>query len=452
MKSALLVPILSAMLTVGGAETAHAARPFPAGKVTDTVILYEYALYFTPRPTVSPETALKRLLATKHKAFIRMRQPDPTEAFIITRTIPDVAKNYPPPSTNSMRYAAQGLTKQQAKGLTGSQNVFVMTIGYPSTEHARLYPQALRLTADMARLTGGLIWDEQTRHAFSLTSWEAQRLNTFSDGIADLSEHTTIHAYKHGDYVRAITLGMIKFGLPEIELSGFPWSSAPQAHSLITLVSQHLYEQGGLKIDGVLLADPTTLRHAGVRKHLTGSALENAQLKTSLTLKIGTREEGDPENRIMEIAFTETKDRDKQANIEHALSELWGWKDSTLKVTLSPAVLAASQQARAHFPDIKIHLKSGLEPGEYYLIKAPFETPNNGLEWMWVEVTHWKDSGITGLLRNDPVNIPTLHAGSRVTVKESEILDYVHSKPDGTHSGNTTGALLQKRRQKATLP
>ena len=324
MKTALLVLILSAMLSLGGAETIHAAQPFPAGKVIDTVIIYEYALYFTPRPTVSPETALKRLLATKHKAFIRLKQPDPTEAFVITRAIPNVAKDYPPPSTNSMRYAAQGLTKQQAKGLSGSQDVFVMTIGYPSTEHARLYPQALRLMADMARLTGGLIWDEQTRHAFSLTSWDAQRLNTFFDGVADLSEHTTIHAYKHGDYVRAITLGMIKFGLPEIELSGFPWSSAPHAHSLITLVAQHLHEQGGLKNAGVLLADPSTIHHAGVRKRLTESAFENAKLKTSLTLNIGTREEGDPENRIMEIAFTETKDRDKQANIERALSELWG--------------------------------------------------------------------------------------------------------------------------------
>ena len=47
-------------------------------------------------------------------------------------------------------------------------------------------------------------------------------------------------------------------------------------------------------------------------------------------------------------------------------------------------------------------------------MKAPFATPNGDREWMWVEISSWKDDKIKGLLENEPLNIPSLHEDKRL--------------------------------------
>jgi hypothetical protein len=76
----------------------------------------------------------------------------------------------------------------------------------------------------------------------------------------------------------------------------------------------------------------------------------------------------------------------------------------------------------------------------------------DGSEWTWVEVQSWKkDGSIKGLLDNDPEDVPGLHSGSTVTVKEAELFDWVLHEEDGGFSGNATGELMLKRQGK-TLP
>jgi len=66
-------------------------------------------------------------------------------------------------------------------------------------------------------------------------------------------------------------------------------------------------------------------------------------------------------------------------------------------------------------------------------------------EWMWVEILSWKDDDIIkGLLKNQPFQIPNLKAGSKVSIKTSDVFDYIHRLPDGSSEGNKTGEIIQK--------
>jgi len=67
---------------------------------------------------------------------------------------------------------------------------------------------------------------------------------------------------------------------------------------------------------------------------------------------------------------------------------------------------------------------------------------------MWVEVTRWQGGDITGLLKNEPFNIPELHAGQIVTVKQADVFDYIRQYADGTREGNETGVIIQKMQKK----
>jgi len=74
----------------------------------------------------------------------------------------------------------------------------------------------------LARETGGLIWDDETREIFSPDEWHARRVETWKSEVPELARHTTIHAYKNETLVRAITLGITKFGLPDIVIEDLP--------------------------------------------------------------------------------------------------------------------------------------------------------------------------------------------------------------------------------------
>lgn len=77
-------------------------------------------------------------------------------------------------------------------------------------------------------------------------------------------------------------------------------------------------------------------------------------------------------------------------------------------------------------------------------VKAPFKTTDGGNERMWVEITSWKQSRITGLLENEPFNIIDLHGGQIVEVQEGDVFDYIRQYPDKHREGNTTGEILRK--------
>ena len=128
------------------------------------------------------------------------------------------------------------------------------------------------------------------------------------------------------------------------------------------------------------------------------------------------------------------------------LGALFGFEDSVQRVRHTNELLEASKAANAKLPGLREAFRRGLQPGEYIQVKAPFATPDGGTEWMWVEVTSWDGDVISGLLKNEPANIPSLHGGQLVTVSQSKVFDYIRRGADGREDGNETGRILQRFR------
>ncbi len=89
---------------------------------------------------------------------------------------------------------------------------------------------------------------------------------------------------------------------------------------------------------------------------------------------------------------------------------------------------------------------------ERLLLKAPFATSSGGRVWMWVEVVSWKGDRVEGILQNDPYYVPGLKAGSRVAFSEADVVDFLHTLPDGTEEGNETGKILMRRDGESSQP
>ena len=419
----------------------------PAGPLMTETIHFQYAVYYLPSPSDDPQKILRQLLAEeKNGPAIVEKIPETINSPIIgVRVSENPRQDYAPPSLESLKYFGHGLTHQQAEQLQQSHFVIVMDFAHDNTHVWEGLRAANRITEELARRTGGVVWDEESRELFTPEEWRKRRIKPWlNDGVPDISKYITIHAYNSGEYVRAITLGMSKFGLPDVVIGESSWSRNRSIGHLINLFCQALAEGAVIKKSGEYDLDIREIQNREVRDFHLKSLISKATAVAKLTLKKGIWEDGDPHNRLIEVAFDRYAGGDVHARQEKMIGILFGSEDGVVRIKHDEELLAASRRAKEKLPMLKKKFTEGLDPGGYILVKAPFKTPKGGNEWMWVEVTEWKGNNIKGLLDNEPFYVPSLHGGQMVEVKQEDVFDYIVRHPDGTQEGNETGEIIKK--------
>jgi hypothetical protein len=405
-------------------------------------ITFEFALFFTAEPGSDPRAVVAALAAP----FRVVEQLDATTKApqLAMRLIADPPEEYQSPDPGTLRFFGRGLDAEQVDALQAASQVLVLDLAFPPDDVWKLARAANELAVAAAEQTGALLWDDETREMFTPAAWRAARLDTWSETVPVLADHVTIHTYMDGDYARAITLGMAKFGLPDIVLEELTWSTSRAGGNLINAVCQSLAESGRFAASGEYDLDLTAIRNAQARAAQLESPGENARGVARLRFELVRPEEGDPENRILALRFDRHDGTDEHARQAAALGSLYGSTESVVQVRHTDELRVESEKARRQLPALAAAFRAGLPPGEYIQVKAPFATPSGGTEWMWVEVTSWKGKKIDGLLRNDPVEVPSLHSGQKVAVSENDVFDFLHHFADGREEGNATGAILMK--------
>lgn len=430
---------------------AHASdEPLPAGSPLGRQILYQFAIYYPASPATAPMKALqaqfKRMPLVP--ALVDKLSSQPTAAMVQARHDTNVQSDYAPPSLGQLQYFGRGLSREQGVALQAARQALIMNFAHPASLSIPAYRASLSLTENIARTTNGLIWDAETREVFTPDEWHKQRLDTWAGDTPDVLKHTVIHAYQNnGKLVRAITLGMGKFGLPDLVVEDFSWSANRSMGNLVNVTAQALIEGQSIGPKGQLNLDLRSIRHAAARDAQLSTLIGQANAKAPLVLVHGTRDKGDPENRLAEIRFDRVAGKDVYARQDALLSGLFGSEDSATPVKHNGALLKASEAARVKLPSLRDAFNQGLQPGDYLMVKAPFPTSAGGREWMWVEVTTWRGEDISGLLKNEPMDAPGLHAGQIVKVSQRDVFDYLRRYADGRSEGNETGRII-KRSQK----
>ena len=424
----------------------------PIGHLMNEPITFQFAIFFLPRPASDPIAELDRLLTEQPTALRRIdKLVDKTEAPVLVARVEQIPMEaHAPPDMEYLRYFGRGLTREQAESLQQTEAALILDFAYAKEHVWTGMRTALDLTNKVAEGTGGLIWDDSTREMFTHEAWQERRIANWTQPVPDISTHTVVHAYQKGESARAITLGMAKFGLPDVVVDGFPWSVNRNVGHIINLFAQAMAEGAVVQKAGEFDLDIRAIKNPEVREPQVTTLKSNATGVALLTLSKGRAEEGDPSNRLIEITFDRGAGPDMQAKQLQVLAAAFGWEDSVTPVQHDEELLAASQRARAKLPALRAEFENGLAPGDFILVKAPFPTPKGEQEWMWVEVASWKGSKITGLLQNEPYNIPHLHTGQNVEVSETDVFDYIRKSADGATEGNETGRLMERRSNSAS--
>ena len=433
-------------------EKETSEKLMPAGDVRTKIGFYSMVFYYTPDPAADPKATAKALVKSlmPEVTFVLSPKDAPAPPFVAFEEETAPLEQFPVPEAGYFKYAGRGLSDDDIAGIQKTSRATRLLLLAPPLEVWKLGRQFTQLVHDFAVETKAFVWDSATRECFTSEAWKDKRLAGWpADGVPQISSQTTIHLYRHEEgkpFLRAITLGMEKFALPDVSVEGLVSSDHKPAGNLINLVCQSLAERPKVEHPKAQIFSLDALKAGKQKKEHMGSLKEGATGAIKLELLEVDGEEGDPENRIIKLSFRNGEGASDGERKQNLLSKLWGASDSVMGIKHDEEITAASKAAKEKLLKLRPAFIKGLEPGERILVKAPFPRDDSGDEWMWVEVLQWDaEKVIDGVLQNDPFFISKLKAGAKVQVKADEIFDYIYYRTDGSKEGNETGKLMEKQ-------
>ncbi len=370
--------------------------------------------------------------------------PSPTSVFFAQPKI----EEFPLPDADSLEHFVSDMTEAEMRQLAACRGVTIFEVAGAASRSHEDYNKALTLAEKLATKLDGFIWDAETRIAYTVRGWAAQR-DGWQGQLPDVTRHVTIHSYRDGELMRLVSLGMVKFGLPDVAVNDVSSTQTNNMGNLLNLIMQRLLEGEGIDQQGRFHASIDAVRLAEVKQHLLSDLLPSAKRELVVSLSPSPPAEGDADNRLLVLVFPGDP-KSLQERHSEAIASLFGAQDGIAYVKHDAALLAASERARKKLFALKPNYAEAPPYGEVLLVKAPFVTPDGGNEWMWVEVVRWKGDTIDGILKNDAYEIPELKDGARVQIQDEKLFDYILTKRDGSREGNETGPLLEQRAKGST--
>lgn len=451
---ALVVGILAALLLgacfrevrpVSGEE----ARPLlPAGPLFSERTSFRLVLFHRPRPVEPIPPMLDGLLRERFPSLRLASEGQEAGTLPTVRATEMAAEDYPLPPVGWLELAVRRLSPREQAGLAASERLTVLefTTEPPALETVR---QAYLLALELARAHGALLWDEESAEFFSPDTWEAWRLSDWHDGEPLVERHfNNLYSLEEENVAQLVSSGLVKFGLPELELRHIPGTEVERAGKLLNLVAQLLLEGHPVRSSGRFPLSIEAVRHPGLRESLREARGRDAQERLVIALAPVDPSELDGERPRVEILIPDLAIADPVDRRHAVLLELLGARDEIATVEHDEELLAASRRAlEVLLVEVKPRFLRGLEEGERLFVKASFDTSAGGTEWMWVRVQRWEGTKLYGLLDSDPADVPGLRAGAEVSVEEDSLFDYILARPDGTVEGNETEPLIIQRYQ-----
>ena len=191
----------------------------------------------------------------------------------------------PPPSAHELESFGRGLSPDERAQLPNLAAVSLLVFSYaPSAVDASL-KQADQLAYDVARDTHAYLFDGDTRELFTVDAWRDLRLAGWHQEAPIARNHVTVHAYKRDTGFRAVSLGMLKLGLPDVAIDGFDATDTQPIDVLMERLLQ------------TLVASPTVTAKGELALPM------NATETLLVPLVWGVRADGDAQNRLLELAL-----------------------------------------------------------------------------------------------------------------------------------------------------
>ncbi len=120
-------------------------------------------------------------------------------------------------------------------------------------------------------------------------------------------------------------------------------------------------------------------------------------------------------------------------------------KSATMQ-TLYNSMQGAIKKARRTYPKAKAKFLNGLPAGQYFFVVTRLRDKNGVVEQVFISVSEIKNGTIFGYIYNKIQNVSGYEFRQSYSFPESEIYDWLITKPNGSQTGNYIGKQLQTRK------
>jgi uncharacterized protein YegJ (DUF2314 family) len=335
------------------------------------------------------------------------------------------------PDREMYAYANPKLTDADLDGITTGTQVMFGATGEPIATLKALMP----IARDAATAAHGWVIDPLAGGVY--TPAEVDQ-HTPGDPL-DVRKLIYVHGVQ-GDNAQPFldTMGMKKLGFPELTVTAAASGQMDMLTVLIDATAQQLVDEGDFSRPGAFIVDLASLKgewhldeikKAGGQPRVRWNARWRKQDGGDLAIQL-TPPGGDSVEAVAALLdYCFGKAPDPIANIKAD----------------DPELKAAGERARKDLVAQRAYFAKGIPAGEQLAVKAPFHTPDDQVEWMWVDVVAWKGDTFSGTLDNDPELVKSLHAGSQVSVKLADVADFIHVHKDGSQTGGYSVEVMKKR-------
>ncbi len=103
-------------------------------------------------------------------------------------------------------------------------------------------------------------------------------------------------------------------------------------------------------------------------------------------------------------------------------------------------------KAKTTYPEAKKRFLAGLPPKHTFFMTTRLRDKDGKWEQAFIAVESITNGNVTGIISSDLTLVKGFKAKDRYTFPETEMLDWLISKPDGTEEGNVVGIFLDTYR------
>ncbi len=232
--------------------------------------------------------------------------------------------------------------------------------------------------------------------------------------------------------------GMLKFGLPEVEMEGIPAELATAGRKMIILAGKTVIDAGARGLDFNAEMDiphtPFNFRMEVREKDAEG------HFPAGSVRILPYMPQYDPYSpdtakhvlRMLAAKFRSSAELGRKSEPAATQFSEAGMADAEERAA-KERLLEAHRRALAGLAAFKKSFEEAAPPtGDIHAVKIGFPVHGDDYEWMWVSLEAWRGASLVGHLENNPLRRKDLRKGSTVHVSEREVFDWAIVSRAGT--------------------
>jgi hypothetical protein len=263
---------------------------------------FDFGVYLPWPASPAALGAARQDAAERLKGVTILTLPDPRSPPTALVLAPPISR-LPAPPLDFIRSDGRGFRPGDADAVARSQGLIALAFRLDEDPGLARLRAAQSVALDAARAGGGAIWDESTREIYAADEWAKVRIDGWEGELPDVRRHISLHYDDAMGGGRLFTLGMQKFGLPDLAAVNVTRRDIGNATRILDGVAQVLVEGARVEGAGDLTVQLGAIRHAAARRALLDASDPTAVVAWTVTLVPVSPRRGDADNRIVLLQF-----------------------------------------------------------------------------------------------------------------------------------------------------